>query len=107
MINELHKIWNIKSHNIHNDEFTGYEPVMHQLDAFTKETYEKDPEGTISQVFDIYRTINLVPIIYFTENGILKAIKEFQLTSYNNVRNNKINLGNNKGQPLSRFLFQT
>ena len=105
MINELHKIWNIKSHNIHNDEFTGYEPVMHQLDAFTKETYEKDPEGTISQVFDIYRTINLVPIIYFTEKGILKAIKEFQLTSYNNVRNNKINLGNNKGQPLSRFLF--
>ena len=105
MINELHKIWNIKSHNIHNDEFTGYEPVMHQLDAFTKETYEKDPEGTISQVFDIYRTINLVPIIYFTEKGILKAIKEFQLTSYNNVRNNKINFGNNKGQPLSRFLF--
>ena len=56
-------------------------------------------------MFDIYRSIDLVPIIYFTKDGILKAIKDFQHTSYNSVRNNTISLGNNKGQPLSRFLF--
>lgn len=105
MIADLYKIWNIGSKNIHGDEFTGYEPVYAQLDQFSKETYEKDPQGTIDSVFDIYRSIDLVPIIYFTKDGILKAIKDFQHTSYNSVRNNTISLGNNKGQPLSRFLF--
>jgi len=105
LIADLYKIWNIGSNNIHGDEFTGYEPVYSQLDQFTKETYEKDPQGTISSVFDIYRSINLVPIIYFTKDGIIKAIKDFQHTSYNSVQNDKISLGNNRGQPLSRFLF--
>ena len=105
MIADLYKIWNIGSKNVHGDEFTGYEPVYAQLDQFSKETYEKDPQGTIDSVFDIYRSIDLVPIIYFTKDGILKAIKDFQHTSYNSVRNDTISLGNNRGQPLSRFLF--
>ena len=105
MIADLHKIWNIGSKNIHGDQFTGYEPVYRQLDQFTKETYEKDPQGTIDSVFDIYRSIDLVPILYFTKDGILKAIKDFQHTSYNSVKDDKISLGNNRGQPLSRFLF--
>jgi len=105
LIADLYKIWNIGSKNVHGDEFTGYEPVYAQLDQFSKETYEKDPQGTIDSVFDIYRSIDLVPIIYFTKDGILKAIKDFQHTSYNSVRNDTISLGNNRGQPLSRFLF--
>ena len=105
MINEIHHTWNIQAHNIHGDEFTGYEPVYDQLDKFTKEVFEKDPEGTVDKVFEIYRSINLVPIIYFTEDGLVRAIKEFKSTSYNSVIDNRIGLGNNRGQPLSRFLF--
>jgi len=105
LINEIHHTWNIQAHNIHSDEFTGYEPVYDQLDKFTKEVFEKDPEGTVNKVFEIYRSINLVPIIYFTEEGLVRAIKEFKSTSYNSVIDNRIGLGNNRGQPLSRFLF--
>ena len=105
VLEDIYNFWKIKPHNIHKNEFTGYEPVYAQLEQFTKETYKKDPQGTIDSVFDIYRSINLVPIIYFTKDGILNAIKEFKSTSYNSVRDNKISLGNNKGQPLSRFLF--
>ena len=105
VLDDIYKFWQIKPHNIHKNEFTGYEPVYSQLEQFTKESYEKDPIGTIDSVFDIYRTINLVPIIYFTKDGILTAIKDFKSTSYNSVKDSKINLGNNKGQPLSRFLF--
>jgi hypothetical protein len=105
LINEIHHTWNIQAHNIHGDEFTGYEPVYDQLDKFTKEVFEKDPEGTVDKVFEIYRSINLVPIIYFTEEGLVRAIKEFKSTSYNSVVDNRIGLGNNRGQPLSRFLF--
>ena len=105
MINDIHHTWNIQAHNIHGNEFTGYEPVYDLLDKFTKEVFEKDPEGTVDKVFEIYRSINLVPIIYFTEEGLVRAIKEFKSTSYNSVVDNRIGLGNNRGQPLSRFLF--
>jgi len=104
-IKEIHNFWGIGSKNIHGEEFTGYESVYSQLDKFDKPAFNRDPEGTISSVFDIYRSINLVPIIYFTEKGILRAIRTFKDSSYNGVKNGRINLGNNKGQPLSRFLF--
>jgi len=105
VLQEIYNFWGITSKNIHNKEFTGYEPYYSQLDQFSKDTYEKDPETTICSVFDIYRTVNLVPIIYYTKDGILDAIKEFKQSSYNSVSKGRINLGNNKGQPLSRFLF--
>ena len=104
-IKEIHNFWGIGSKNIHGEEFTGYESVYHQLDKFDKPAFNRDPEGTVSSVFDIYRSINLVPIIYYTEKGILRAIRDFKDSSYNGVKNGRINLGNNKGQPLSRFLF--
>ena len=105
MIKDIYHTWNIQAHNIHSDEFTGYEPVYDQLDKFTKESYEKDSEGTVDKVFQIYRSINLVPIIYYTEQGLIRAIKDFKSKSYNSVKDKCIGLGNNKGQPLSRFLF--
>ena len=104
-IKEIHNFWGIGSKNIYGDEFTGYESVYHQLDKFDKIAFNRDPEGTICSVFDIYRSVNLVPIIYYTEKGILRAIRDFKDSSYNGVKNGRINLGNNKGQPLSRFLF--
>ena len=105
MINEIHHIWGIQAHNIHSDEFTGYESVYDQLDKFTKEDYNNDPQTTIDSVFNIYRSINLVPIVYYTEKGLIEAIKKFARTSYNSVQSERLGLGNNAGQTINRFLF--
>ena len=105
MIDHLYKQWNIKQQHIVSDQFTGYESVYNQLDSYTKEQYNKDPQAVINEVFDIYRSIGLVPIVYFTEQGLIKAVKEFTNFSYNAVNDNVIGLGNNRGQTINRFLF--
>ena len=104
-LQDIYNFWGIKPNNIVAEEFTGYESVYDQLNKLDKPAYNKDPEGTINKVFDIYRSINLVPIIYFTEKGLINAVRDFKSISYNTVKDSKISLGNNKGQPLSRFLF--
>ena len=104
-LNEIHNFWGITLQHIHGEEFTGYEPVMSHLDSYTKADFLKDPDAIVNDVFDIYRSINLVPIIYYTEKGLLNAIKEFATYDYNKVDDHKIGLGNNRGQPISRFLF--
>ena len=105
MIDHLHKTWNILPQHITSDEFTGYESVYDQLDAFDKAQYDADPQGTIDQVFEIYRSIGLVPIVYYTHKGLVDAVRAFSKLNYNNVNNNKIGLGNNRGQTINRFLF--
>jgi len=105
MIIQLHKTWNILPQHITSDEFTGYESVYDQLDAFDKAQYDADPQGTIDQVFEIYRNIGLVPIVYYTHQGLVDAVRSFSKLSYNNVNNSKIGLGNNRGQTINRFIF--
>jgi SAM-dependent methyltransferase len=105
LIDHLHKVWEIKDHHIVADEFTGYESVYEKLDSFTKEQYDKDPQGTIEEVFNVYRSIGLIPIVYYTEQGLVDAVKSFSKLSYNGVNNSKIGLGNNRGQTINRFLF--
>ena len=105
MIDHLHKTWNILPQHITSDEFTGYESVYNQLDAFDKAQYDADPQGTIDQVFEIYRSIGLVPIVYYTHQGLVDAVRSFSKLSYNNVNNSKIGLGNNRGQTINRFIF--
>lgn len=105
MIDHLHKTWNILPQHITSDEFTGYESVYDQLDAFDKAQYDADPQGTIDQVFEIYRNIGLVPIVYYTHQGLVDAVRSFSKLSYNNVNNSKIGLGNNRGQTINRFIF--
>ena len=105
MIEDLYQIWNIDQAQINGDEFTGYESVYDQLDKFDKAQYDQDPEGTIEKVYNIYRTINLVPIVYYTHRGLVDAVRAFSKLNYNNVDNNKIGLGNNRGQTINRFLF--
>ena len=105
MITQLHKTWNILPQHITSDEFTGYESVYDQLDAFDKAQYDADPQGTIEKVYNIYRSIDLVPIVYYTHKGLVDAVRAFSKLNYNNVDNNKIGLGNNRGQTINRFLF--
>ena len=105
MINHLHKTWNILPQHITSDEFTGYESVYDQLDAFDKVQYDADPQGIIEKVYTIYRSIDLVPIVYYTHKGLVDVVRAFSKLNYNNVDNNKIGLGNNRGQTINRFLF--
>ena len=105
MIDHLHKTWNILPQHITSDEFTGYESVYDQLDSFNKAQYDADPQDTIDQVFEIYRSIGLVPIVYYTHQGLVDAVRSFSKLSYNNVNNSKIGLGNNRGQTINRFIF--
>jgi len=105
MIDQLYKIWNLKPHHVAGNQFTGYESIQDQLNTFTKCVYEKDPESTIEQVFSLYRGVNLVPITYYTETGLVRAISDFASAKYNTVSNSRLGLGNNHGQGISRFLF--
>jgi len=105
LIDHLHKTWNILPQHITSDEFTGYESVYDQLDAFDKAQYDADPQDTIEKVYNIYRSIDLVPIVYYTHKGLVDAVRAFSKLNYNNVDNNKIGLGNNRGQTINRFLF--
>lgn len=105
MLENIYNFWNIKSHHVTSDEFTGYESIYDQLSKFTNDVYDADPEGTIDAVFQLYRSINLVPIVYYTEQGVIDAIKQFRSNTYNNVKNGRIGLGNNRGQTINRFLF--
>lgn len=105
MISNLYQQWAIQQHHIQGDEFTGYEPIYDQLAGITKDTYDQDPGGTVNRVFDLYRSINLVPIVYYTEQGLVTAIKNLANTVANAVDANVIGLGNNQGQTINRFLF--
>ena len=105
MITDLYKTWEIKDHHIVADQFTGYESVYDKLDSFDKEQYDKDPQAVIDEVFNIYRSVGLVPIVYYTEQGLVEAVRTFSNQSYNSVNNSVIGLGNNRGQTINRFLF--
>ena len=105
MISKLYQQWNIQPSNIHGDCFTGYEPIYDQLDQYTNAVYDQDPAGTIQRVRELYRSINLVPIDYYTEAGLIEELQLFQSRDVNSVDNNVIGLGNNQGQSINRFMF--
>ena len=105
MLEKIYDFWNINNDHITGNEFTGYESLYPELAKYTKEVYNEDPEKAIEEVFNLYRSINIVPIIYYTTSGLIQAIKDFKRSGYNNVKNSRISLGNNKGQVINRFLF--
>jgi len=109
-IADLHRTWGTDSYHTHAllqgiDTFTCYEAVEEQLSTYTKERYEQTPDKVIEEVFDIYRAINIVPIVYYTEQGLYDAIRTLKNANYNEVKNGVIGLGNNQGQSINRFCF--
>jgi hypothetical protein len=109
-IANLHSTWGTDNYHTHAllqgvDMFTCYEGVAEQLAEYTKQRYEQTPEQVIEEVFNIYRSINIVPINYYTEQGLYDAIRDLQAGSYNEVDNGVIGLGNNQGQSINRFCF--
>jgi hypothetical protein len=105
MIDRLYQQWNIQPANIHGDCFTGYEHLYDQFDSYTKDVYQIDPEGTIEKIKDLYRSVNLVPIDYFTEPGLIKELRLFRDKKVNVISKDALGLGNNRGQTINRFLF--
>lgn len=110
MIEQLHKTWGVEEYATHarlkgETTFTCYEGVAEQLAGYTKSRYQSAPEQTIEEVFAIYRSINIVPIDYYTEQGLITDIKVLYDTISNEVKDDRIGLGNNQGQTINRFLF--
>jgi hypothetical protein len=109
-IEKLHQQWGTSSYHTHAllqemNMFTCYEAVEAQLAEYTKARYEQTPEQVIEDVFNIYRSINIVPINYYTEQGLHNAINELASANYNEVDRGVIGLGNNQGQGINRFCF--
>ena len=105
MIDELYQIWGIKPEHINGGKFTGYESLYSEFDKFTKEIYYKDPEGIRKQILELYRSVNLVPMYYYTEQGLRDEIGDLKSKHYNGVEKDVLPLGNNGGQTINRFLF--
>ncbi len=110
MIEQLHKTWGVEEYATHarlkgETTFTCYEGVAEQLAGYTKSRYQAAPEKTIEEVFAIYRAINIVPIDYYTEQGLITDIKVLYDTLSNEVKDDRVGLGNNQGQTINRFLF--
>jgi len=105
VIDELYKIWGIKPEHIHGDKFTGYESLYPEFDKFTEDVYRKDPEGVRKEILQLYRSINLVPMYYYTEQGLIDEVNTLKDRSYNKISKDILPLGNNGGQTINRFLF--
>ena len=110
MIEQLHKTWGVEQYATlarlqGETTFTCYESVAEQLAGYTKQRYQGAPEQVLEEVFAIYRSINVVPIDYYTERGLITDIKVLYDTISNEVKDDRIGLGNNQGQTINRFLF--
>ena len=88
--------------------YTGYEHVEAQLKSYTKERWlvasEEGRQQIEDEVFDIYRTVNIIPITYFSLEGCKKELKALGQKSHNIV-DSKIGVGATAGQNFSRFWF--
>ena len=110
MIEQLYKTWGVEQYATlamlqGETTFTCYESVADELATYTKARYQSAPEKTLEEVFKIYRSINIVPIDYYTEQGLITYIKVLYDSISNEVKNDRIGLGNNQGQTINRFLF--
>jgi hypothetical protein len=87
---------------------SGYESVLPQLQALSKERWlaadEEGREAIQQEVFDIYRSINIVPITYYSLDGCREQVRE---VAYKNksVVNRQLGVGNNDGLAFGRFWF--
>lgn len=90
------------------DVCTGYESVMPRLRELGKEAWNKaddaGKEAIQQEVFDIYRSIGVVPITYYSLDGCRQQVNELA-TKTKSVRNCTLGVGNNEGLAFGRFWF--
>lgn len=91
-----------------SDEYSGYESVESQLLSFRKEDWEKlndqDKQKFEDDIFNIYRSVNVIPIKYFSLEGCKKELIDISNKTHS-VKDKKISVGNTAGQNFSRFWF--
>jgi hypothetical protein len=91
-----------------NTTSTGYETVLPRLQELGKDAWTKanDAEREIIQqeVFDIYRSVGIVPITYFNLEGCRQQVKDLA-TKTKSVKNSQLGVGNNEGLAFGRFWF--
>lgn len=97
--------WNVKPTS---EKYTGYEQVEDKLKTYTKQRWESadeaGKENIVNDVFDIYRSVNIIPITYFTLEGCKQELKNISTKSHS-VEQGRISVGNTAGQNFSRFWF--
>jgi len=103
--NDLCTQWGYTSPNL---ESTGYESVYPDLMKLTKDRWSKESDAGKLQieqeVFNIYRSIDVLPITYYNLDGCREQIKNLRGKSPK-VKDGKIPVGNTAGLGLSRFWF--
>ena len=103
--NHICKEWNV---NPTTDVYTGYEHVHDKLTSYSKEQWSSADEAgkqkIEDEIFDIYRSVNVIPITYFSLEGCKKELKKISL-KHHKVVDDKIAVGNTAGQNFSRFWF--
>jgi hypothetical protein len=103
--NHICKEWGVTPTS---EKYTGYEHVEDKLKTYTKERWESADEAgkdsIVNEVFDIYRSVNIIPITYFTLEGCKSELKSISFKSHC-VQEGKISVGNTAGQNFSRFWF--
>lgn len=88
---------------------TGYESVIPRLKELGKETWTQADDGgkqkIEKEVFDIYRSINLVPIYYYNLEGCVSELKSIR-SAHKKISNRVLPVGNSAGLSFGRFWFE-
>lgn len=88
---------------------TGYEAEIPRLKQLGKDAWvsvdDAGKEAIEQEVFDIYRSKNILPIYYFNLEGCQEAISELA-NQQKRIENDILQVGNNAGLTLGRFWFE-
>lgn len=88
---------------------TGYEKETPRLRQLSKQAWtQADDDGKLAieqEVFDIYRSRNIVPINYYSLEGCQELVYDLA-NKKKRVENGTIQVGNNAGLTLGRFWFE-
>jgi hypothetical protein len=81
---------------------------MPRLRALGKDTWNQATEAgrqaIQDEVFDIYRSINIVPITYYSLDGCRAQVNDLAARA-KSVNNHQLGVGNNEGLTFGRFWF--
>jgi hypothetical protein len=90
------------------DVYTGYEAVYDQLRALSKERWaaadDAGREAIQESAFQIYRSIGIVPITYYSLAGCRQQIVDVA-NSVKSVKNRTLAIGGSAGSAFGRFWF--
>lgn len=106
-MNHYSKICNKWGYTPTNPEESGYESVIPKLKELSPDIWkmadESDKKLIESEIFDIYKKVNVIPITYWSLEGCIQEIKH--VASRSSSIKNKIISKSNVGQSLCRFWF--